>query len=85
MDLSFTSQDELFKRVKPALQIKYDDIVNCGFKDVKLEEIWNYLIKTNWIKRENLSLFDIVNDILNLDNERFINYKLEEVEHEDKE
>ncbi len=75
MDIEFFSQEELFKRVKPALIVKKNEIKVYSDVDVKLTEIWKYLIQTKWKKGENLSLCDIVDDILNLDNEEFIENK----------
>ena len=42
-------------------------------KNIKKEDIWNYLIKYKWEKITGLKLSDMVDDILNIDNETLIN------------
>ena len=66
MELNFLSQKELFIRVQPALNSKKEEFKRLGYI-VEDTDIWNYLIKTKWKKGFNLSLSDIVEDILELD------------------
>lgn len=62
----FKSIEELFDRVKPALEIKVFEGRKFGIQ-VKEIDIWNYLVNNKWKFANNLMLSDIVNDILNLD------------------
>lgn len=62
----FKSLEELFDRVKPALNTKVFEGKEFGFQ-VKEMDIWNYLAQNKWKKANNLMLSDIVDDILNLD------------------
>ena len=59
---------DLYKRVLPALNCKTRELEKLGFKNIKKEDIWNYLIKNKWITVKGLKLSDMVDDILNIDN-----------------
>lgn len=67
MDYEFTSQLELFKRVKPALNAKCIEARRLGFSNMKDIDIWNYLIENNWKAGKDLMLSDIVGDIMHCD------------------
>ena len=60
----FSSKEELFRRVKPALNIKVDELHRFGYTYINQIDVWNYLIENVWCKSFDLMLSDIVNDIL---------------------
>lgn len=64
MNIEFQSIDELKQRVMPALRVRKRELKK---KNIKLteDEIWNYFIESSWKIANNLSLKDIVDDILN--------------------
>lgn len=64
MDYQFSSKEELYKRVGPALRAKLQELHRLGYAYVHEDDIWNYLIKTKWSKGKDLMLSDIVSDIL---------------------
>ena len=64
MDYQFSSKEELFKRVGPALRSKVNELHRLGYSYIQELDVWNYLIETKWSKSKNLMLSDIVNDIL---------------------
>ena len=66
-DIKFTSLQELYNRVKPALTTRKNEIKRLGISYVKEEDIWNYLKENKWNTVNNLTLTDMVNDILNVD------------------
>lgn len=66
MDYEFSSKEELFQRVKPALKAKINEFHRLGYKYVHELDIWNYLIENVWCKAKDLMLSDIVNDILHV-------------------
>ena len=45
-----------------------------GFVYIKEEDIWNYLKEIKWKKANNLSLYDMVNDVLNTENSLIESY-----------
>lgn len=64
MDYEFSSKEELYERVKPALHAKRQELHRLGFPYIHDMDIWNYLIEVKWSKSKNLMLSDIVNDIM---------------------
>lgn len=64
MDYEFSSKEELYQRVGPALRAKVCELQRLGFGYIQEIDVWNYLIETKWCKSRNLMLSDIVNDIL---------------------
>lgn len=62
MDIEFKNLSELKTRITPALNTKVKEINSYVTK----EDIWEYL-KIKWKKSNNLTLYDIINDIIKLD------------------
>lgn len=67
MDPEFGSLKELYNRVKPALQTRVSEMHRMGYSYIKEEDIWNYLKEIKWKKSNDLSLHEMINDILNTD------------------
>ena len=74
MDYEFSSQKELFMRVRPALRSKCSELKRLGYSKIKEFDIWNYLIIKKWKQAQGLMLSDIVNDIMNVNWEEINNY-----------
>lgn len=66
--MEFETIEELYRRVKPALQSKLNEVYRLGYLYMKEEDIWNALRDTKWKNTKNLSLSEMVNDILNVEN-----------------
>lgn len=66
-DITFTSLEELYTRLKPALRTKKEEMKRNGYVYIKEQDIWNYLKQVKWINAKNLSLYDMTSDILNTD------------------
>ena len=62
--MNFNNLSELKDRVMPALSLKEDYFQKLGY-NITSDDIWNYLSK-KWKKTNNLSLNEIVNDILKI-------------------
>ena len=67
MDIEFNNVKELYIRLKPALNAKVTDLKRNDLDYIKEEDIWNYLKDKKWSKANNLLLYEMVDDILNLD------------------
>lgn len=65
MDIEFSSIDELKKRLLPALKIRRKDLKNKGI-NISIEDLWTYFVGI-WKNKVNLTLNDLVNDILYLE------------------
>lgn len=83
MDIEFNSLEELKQRVTPALETKLKELKSKNYNYVATEDIWQFLIK-NWKKGKDLTLYDIINDILNLNNEDIEEYAVKRSEQNDK-
>lgn len=79
MDLEFNSLEELYNRLRPALNVKLTELKNNGYGYLKIEDIWNYLKEKKWRSSHALSLNDMVSDILNADNELIDDYFKEKI------
>lgn len=64
--MEFNSLSELKQRVMPALKMKEEHFLKEG-KNITTENIWLYLKNNKWMRSKNLSLNEIVNDILKLE------------------
>ncbi len=71
MDIKFSSQEELYKRVKPALTSKRRELKRYDI-DITEEEIWTYLVETEFKNGSNLTLSDIVSSIMHIEKEKFL-------------
>lgn len=74
MDVAFNSVEDLYKRVKPALRSKIREFKRQNVFYVKEEDVWNFLVENKWKMTKGLELNEIVDDILNIDNEKIILY-----------
>ena len=79
MDIEFSSVKELYDRLTPALKTKEQELKRNNINYIKKEDIWNYLKITKWAKANNLLLYQMVDDILNLDNMEIDEYVKEEI------
>lgn len=61
--MNFNSLEELYKKVFPALEIRSKEL-NHIFSE---KEIWTYLAKNKWSNAVDLSLSQIIDDILKFD------------------
>lgn len=74
MDYEFTSVLDLKAHIKPALDSKVKEMQRKNIKYVNQDDIFEYLRNNVWPLKNNLTLYNIVDDILNTDNEIFCNY-----------
>lgn len=68
MDLEFSSLKDLYLRVEPALTSKKTELDRNGLSYIDKKDIWDYLVENKWKMGIDLTLSDIVDDILNTDN-----------------
>lgn len=72
-DIKFKSLNDLYKRLYPALNTRKTELVKMQI-DVKEIDIWNFLSGSLWAKNNDLTLSDMVKDILEMETEAIINY-----------
>lgn len=66
MNISFNSAYELYNKVLPALKVKKRELKKKE-KEMSEKDIFLNLIKDKWKEKQNLTLNEVVNDILNYD------------------
>ena len=64
MEINFSSVEELKKRLMPALRIRKRELKRNGYI-INEEEVWTYFVNNFWKQANNLSLAQMVDDILN--------------------
>lgn len=78
---NFTSLGELYNRVKPALECKVNEIKRNQIKYITKEDIWNFLKVNVWNYKNNLTLEEMVDDILNTSIEKLDFYVKKEMKN----
>ena len=68
MDIEFNDIKELYERLIPALNAKVSELKRYDLDYIKSEDIWNYLKENKWVKSKDLLLYQMVDDIMNLEN-----------------
>ena len=74
LEFGFNTLEELYERVRPALHSKKLEMDRLGYLDVEEINIWDYL-KSKWKNSSDLTLSDIVDDILNTRSEEIYLHK----------
>ena len=76
--MEFGSIKELYERVKPALITKSKELKRMNYFYIKEEAIWNYLKQYKWTNSKTLNLYEMIDDILNIDVYKIDNFVKEE-------
>lgn len=63
----FNSISDLYKRVLPALNTKVSELKREQITYINSLDIWNYCINNIWNNKNDLRIYEMVNDILNVD------------------
>lgn len=58
--MKFNSLDELYKKILPALKMKVEENNNI----ITEKEIWDYLSREKWANSVDLTLAEIIDDVL---------------------
>ena len=77
--MDFANLKDLYDRVTPALKSKKDELTRLGCEYVNELDIWNYLKNNKWKNSYNLLLYQMVDDILNIDNLLIMDYYKDKV------
>lgn len=67
--MEYNSQEELFNSLKGAFNVKLR-MIKGEYDYINSVDIWNYLKINKWCKDKNLSLSEMVNDIIDVDIEK---------------
>ncbi len=72
--MEYNNQKELYMALIPAFNVKHRLMQVTKHKATN-KEIWTYLTNNKWKKSHNLTISEVVNDIINVDEELINNYK----------
>lgn len=72
--MDFTNLKDLYDRLTPALKSKKDELIRLGCDYITELDIWNYLKDKKWKNSYNLLLYQMVDDILNVENIVIMDY-----------
>ena len=64
--MEYTSQKELYLALLPVFNVK-KRLLNISKYNITNEDIWKYLTLTKWKYSHNLTISEMVNDIIMLD------------------
>ena len=64
----YKSQQELYKNLIPALNVKLRLLKKSNYEHITKKDIWNYLKNNKWSSSINLTISEMVNDIIHADN-----------------
>lgn len=72
-EIKFKSLNELYTRLYPAFNTKKGELKFHGI-EVREIDLWNYLKENVWSNNSSLSIYDMVNDVMKLDELKLKNY-----------
>lgn len=75
--MEFSSQKELYLKLIPVFNVKDRLIKYSKYKNLTRDNIWNYLIENKWLYSHNLTIQEIVNDIITVELDKINLYKKE--------
>ncbi len=64
MDIEFKNIEELKNRMMPVLRMRTQELREENYS-VDEDELWEYFVRI-WQESKNLTLYDLVDDVLNL-------------------
>ena len=67
-EFKFNDLEELYQKVLPALTTKVNELKRSDIKYIAEHDIWRYLRKNYWQNSKELTLGEMVNDILSTPN-----------------
>ena len=73
-EIKFSSLEDLYNRLKPALRSKVKELRQLDKIYIKENDIFEYLSDTRWESSNNLTLDQMVDDILYVDNDKIDEY-----------
>lgn len=74
MEKNFETLKELYEYIKPALYSKKKELKLLGIEYIKEEDIWNYLTEKCWGSKKDLTILDMVDDIMDVNKDEMESY-----------
>ena len=73
--MNYSSQSELYQALLPVFNVKKRLLRYNNYNDITNNDIWKYLSINKWKHSQNLTISEIVNDIILIDATDIIKYK----------
>ncbi len=70
----YKNQYELYRGLIPAMNVKLKLLRQNDYKNITREDIWNYLKDYKWKSSIDLTLADMVQDIIHVDNLEIVRF-----------
>ena len=74
MNGEINSLQDLYRLLLPALRTKKKEMHDLKHLYIKEEDIWEYMRESVWMDAVNLTLSDMVDNILNTDNDKIASF-----------
>ncbi|NMA50958.1 MAG: hypothetical protein GX951_03825 [Mollicutes bacterium] len=71
--MQISTLSELYNRLLPAFKTKKNDFKKEGI-EIRELDLWNYLKENVWKNNRNLTLYEMINDIFNVDINKLNSY-----------
>jgi len=81
----YKSQQDLYEGLLPAINVKLKMLKNSEYQYITKEDIWNFLKETKWKNSVDLTLGEMVNDIIHIENKDIDIYLKDKLKNEKKE
>ncbi len=82
--MEYKSEKELYQSLRGAFNVKLR-MIKDNYDYIKSIDIYNYLKITKWCKATNLSISEMVNDIISIDIQKVDEYIKEKIKKESRE
>ena len=63
----YNNVNELYVRILPALKTKVAELKREKIFYIKEKDIWNYCVENIWQNKKDLRIYELVDNILNID------------------
>ncbi len=65
--MGYQTLNDLYQQLIPAFNVKKRILSITKYKEIQFDDIWQYLAQSKWSKSINLTLAEMVNDIIIFD------------------
>lgn len=82
-NMEYKTEKELYDSLKGAFNVKLR-MIKDNYDYIKMVDIWNYLKLNKWCKDKNLSLSEMVNDIMTVEIEKVDIFLKKQIKNEER-
>jgi len=82
-NMEYKTEKELYNSLRGAFQVKLR-MIKDNYDYIKMVDIWNYLKLNKWCKDKNLSISEMVNDIITVEIEKVDMFLKKQIKNEER-